>query len=97
MSKLKRDSGSLIGSIVIAFLVTLVPILGLYAGLIPSRGLDGSIDSNPVKFYLVVALWFFLSVICIFLAASRVHDLFLKYGGNYNWGTFKAILRDAKK
>ena len=94
---MKRDEGSLIGSIIIALLVILVPILGLYTGFIPSRGIDGSIDSNPIKFCLVIALWIFLSAICIFLAASRVNDLFRKYGGNYNWATVKAIFRGAKK
>ena len=94
---MKRDKGSLIGSIVIALLVTLVPMLGLYTGLIPSKGIDGSIDSNLINFYLVFALWVFLSVISIFLAALRVHDLFLKYGGNYNWPTVKAILRGTKR
>lgn len=45
------------GSIVIALLVTVVPIAGLIAGYMPIRGVDGSLDDNPVKFYIGIALW----------------------------------------
>ena len=91
-----KNNGSMMGSIVIALLVTVVPIAGLIAGYMPIRGVDGSLDDNPVKFYIGIALWLVLSFVSIFFALVEVHNLFKKYGGNYNWATIKAIYKGSK-
>jgi len=84
-------------SVVIALLVIAAPLVGLMVGYMPSKGIDPTVENNPIKFYLVIMLWFGIALAAIFNVVINIQTLFSKYGGNYNWATFKAILRGSKK
>jgi uncharacterized membrane protein YraQ (UPF0718 family) len=92
----KSVTESMTFSVVIEFLVIVVPLAGLLTGYIPSRGIDPTLENNPIKFYLVLALWFGISLTVAFNVVVKIHNLFMKFGGNYNWATFKAVLRSNK-
>lgn len=93
----KKKTENWLGSVVIAVLVTLVPIAGFYTGTIPSRGMDASLAQSSIKFVLVISLWLILAGAAIAIAIANIRRLFARYGGNYNWATVKAIYRGRGK
>ena len=84
-------------SVVIALFIIAVPLVGLMAGYMPSRGINPTLENNPIKFYLIITLWLGIALAAIINVVINIRTLFSKYGGNYNWATFKAILRGSKK
>jgi len=66
------------------------------------KGLSlASYDVSPIWFYITIGLTTIFSVICsaltLWFICSAIDRKVRAYGGNYNFNTFKAIIRGIRK
>ena len=85
---------------ILLFLTVSAIVYGLKTGVMPGKG-DASIESAAVFYWvkagIYIAIACLLSIVTFSYVRDWVNSLFSRYGGNYNWPTFKAIVRGSKK